>query len=195
SFAHYFSTLRDLFRKRGLQFTQELYYPALTQPLIEFFERHFGKDVVGEVLSELQMRSNEDALSVQPYREIFTTLQHLFENNKRVAVWTNRDLISAKLILNQTGLSRLIEHCISGTCLPRKPNPEALRQIARRFGVETQALTMVGDHEHDVEAAKSVGAMAVRASWHSYWEIGKCQKADLQFYKASDFYSWVQSLP
>lgn len=45
-------------------------------------------------------------------------------------------------------------HCI-------KPQPYSLRQAAREFGIDLAASFVVGDHPHDVELARNVGATGI----------------------------------
>jgi phosphoglycolate phosphatase len=119
-------------------------------------------------------------------------IRELQARGSRVAVWTNRDLESASLILEHSGLGELMEACVSGTCVTlRKPEPEGLLRIIDRFGCRADEVTMVGDHEHDVTAAKRVGARAVRASWHAYWDEAPCPTADAQFRSVAEFQAWA----
>ena len=50
---------------------------------------------------------------------------------------------------------------------------------------------MIGDHVHDMTAAKQIGLFGVRASWNGYWGAGACELADRQFHSVSDFTTWV----
>lgn len=194
SFEHYFVILTDIFNSNGAKFREELRLPALTQKLPEFFEQHLGKPAVSQAMITLQERSNRDASQVRPFDGVIELIQKLRERGDRVAVWTNRDLQSAQLIIQHSGLKPFVEICISGTCtVERKPFPEGLLRIINHFGCRADDVTMIGDHEHDVTAAKSVGTRAIRASWHSYWQFEPCTIADYQFHKFEDFSRWVDS--
>jgi phosphoglycolate phosphatase len=192
SFGHYFDALDEIFLAHGASFEPELRRAALTDPLHEFFERHLGRSAVPEAFARLQIRSNDDARRIQPFVGMAGLIRQLQAHGSRVAVWTNRDLESADLILEHSGLKPLTEACVSGTCVAeRKPKPEGLLRLIGRFGCDPSEVTMVGDHEHDVLAAKEVGARAVRASWHTYWSEVPCSTADAQFRSVSEFEVWA----
>ena len=192
SFGHFFETMEQIFAAHGARFTPELRRAALTEPLDQFFRDHLGEPAFKSAIEALQTRSNEDARSIRPFARLESLMRELSARGSRVAVWTNRDLVSASLILKHSGLAELTEACISGTCVDRrKPDPEGLLRLVDRFGCRPDEVTMVGDHEHDVTAAKSVGARAVRASWHSYWREAPCTTADHQFHDVAEFEAWV----
>lgn len=192
SFSHYFRSLDAVFREHGAQFTPELRQMALTEPLDKFFIQHLGQESLLTAFERLQTLSNDDARHIRPFTGLEEVVQQLLVRGARVAVWTNRDLVSASLILKHSGLSRLTETCVSGTCVAqRKPHPEGLLRLIDRFGCDAKDVTMVGDHEHDVMGAKAVGARAVRASWHAYWQEEDCRAADAQFRRITDFGAWA----
>ena len=194
SFAHYFSALEEIFDEHGAKFSKELREPALTNSLPQFFETHLGESKVEQALHRLEVRSHKDAAEIKPFHGIANAIEHLLSAGAKVAILTNRDLVSTELILKHTKLKRLAEICISGTCVTqRKPSPEGLLKVSNRFGCDVRHVTVVGDHLTDMEAAKAVGARAVRASWHSYWDIEQCKRADAQFFTVHEFTSWVRA--
>lgn len=192
SFHHYFVSLEEIFEGHGARFAPELRHAALTQPLVEFFEEKLGRDAVAPALQLLREKSNRDAESIRAFQALEETIRQLVARGSKVAVWTNRDLESASLILKHSGLEKYSELCVSGTCVVRrKPETEGLVRIIDHFGCAPGEVTMVGDHEHDVTAAKQVGARAVRASWHGYWREDDCTHADFQFRDAEEFRRWA----
>lgn len=192
SFGHYFASLEEIFEREGKKFTQELRYPALTESLDLFFSEHLGPSRVSNAFALLRQRSHEDALKIQVFSNLKSGLEQLALQGARMAVWTNRDLSSASLILKQTGLDQWVETCVSGTCIElKKPHPDGLHRILDRLGCGPEQVTMVGDHEHDVLGAKKAGVRAVRASWHAYFKIEACPWADAQFYQVDEFLSWA----
>jgi len=193
SFNHYFIALDEIFTAHGKKFSPKYHHAVLTQPLQQFFEKHLGEKSVKSAFELLQSTSNRDAKTIRPFTGLTETLTHLKSKGARMAVWTNRDLVSAKLMLKHSGLDQFTEICVSGTCVKeRKPNPEGLLRIMKEFGCKSDTVTMVGDHEHDVSAAKSVGVRAVRASWHGYWKMDRCSYADHQFHRTEEFSTWVK---
>src|SRR4051794_530198 len=104
SFHHYFEALTLVFREHGATFTSGLRKEALTDNLEVFFARHLGPAAVPTAFHRLQLLSNDDARRIRPFAGFETILQQLINSGSRVAVWTNRDLVSATLILKHSGL-------------------------------------------------------------------------------------------
>lgn len=193
SFQHYFNTLEIIFADHGKKFTPDLQMPALTELLIHFFKNHLGAANVDSALEKLQLLSNDSAKTIQPFTGVFDILASLKQNGSKIAVWTNRDYVSAELILKHSGLHLELDAFVSGTCTARrKPHSDGLLRVIEQFKCEPHEITMVGDHEHDVIAAKSIGARSVRASWHSYWKMDPCEHADHQFHSLDHFHQWVK---
>ena len=107
-------------------------------------------------------------------------------------LWTNRDFSSAELILRHSGLGRHVELCVSGTCVPRrKPHGDGMAPITERLKCVAQDITMVGDHDHDMMAARAVGSRAIRVSWNDHSAQEPCIHSEAQFYKVHDFSRWA----
>lgn len=193
SFAHYFASLDDIFRQHGSRFTAEMRHELITEPLVGVFAKHLGAAAVEPAMALLQTRSNADAAIIQPFTGIPDALANLEKRGTRMAVWTNRDLTSARIILERSGLGRYMETMVSGECVRRKPHADGLHRLAGHFGCTPAEITMVGDHDHDVFVAKDHGARAVRASWHGYWPHAGCPRADHQFHSVEDFAAWVSA--
>ena len=193
SFEHYFISLEEIFSLHGKTFSRDLCHAALTDNLIHFFNTHLGESALETSLQELRRRSNQDALQIRAFPGILESLDGLRKSGAKIGVWTNRDYDSASLILKHSGLEGLVDCFVSGSCTKaRKPEPEGLLRIAGEMASKPQEITMVGDHEHDVLAAKAVGARAVRASWHSYWTVDACNIADHHFHDLNLFQEFMR---
>jgi phosphoglycolate phosphatase len=193
SFGKYFALMGEIFAAHGRRFETGMHREALTESLEAMFEKHLGRENVARAFEVLRARSNEDARDIRPFAGMEGFLAELRTRGARIAVWTNRDLVSASLILEHSGLKGMTEAIVSGTCVSaRKPHPEGLVRLIERFGCEPGEVTMVGDHPYDVEGAKAAGARAVRASWHGYWDDEECPVADAQFRRVADFHAWAR---
>ncbi len=193
SFSHYFRSLESIFEEHGKVFSDDLKHSALTDHLRDFFARHLGTDRVEPAFERLQVVSNADAEKIKPFGGMIEILEHLKSRGSRIAIWTNRDHESASLIVKHAGLGSYVDAFVSGTCVSlRKPHPEGLLRIVDQFGCDISQVAMVGDHEYDVSSARDVGAHAVRASWHSYWDVDPCTHAHDQFFDVTSFANWVR---
>ena len=193
SFGHYFLILEDLLQQ---QLTRDEKKILIGMHPEQIFKERAPADKVQIYLDELQQRGIKNALEIQYYEQIKPIFQTLKESDRRIAVWTNRDYKSASHVLEKTDLFPHVELLVSADCVTkRKPNPEGLMKIKDFFQCETRDMVMVGDHDHDMEAGKLLGALALRASWHQQWDDGQCPVADEQFYSDRKFYDWIRSHP
>jgi HAD superfamily hydrolase (TIGR01549 family) len=194
SFSHFFASLERIFNDHGARFTPDLRMAALTESLPLFFTRHLGEKALEPAFEKLKILSNEDALSIRPFAGVETFLAHLKKQGSKVGIWTNRDYESASLIVQHSGLAPYVDEFVSGTCTTlRKPHPEGLLRIIEKFQSHPSEITMVGDHEHDVTAAKAAGSRGVRASWHAYWSVEPCVHTEHHFHHFSEFTNWARS--
>lgn len=196
SFGHYFLALDQIFANHGAHFGPEHRLPSISQSLPEFLEAYLGPEIAATALTEFHSKTSDDASEIKPFGGIPETLEYLANRGARIAVWTSRDFTSANQILQHTGISKFVEKCISGTCtINQKPHPEGLLKIIEFFGCTPDSVTVVGDHEYDVAAARSIESRAIRASWHSYWPIKHCNHSHHQFFSVSEFQKWLDFVP
>lgn len=194
SFGRYFASLGAIFEKHGKSFGPVQFHAALTKPFDGFLSHELGREALSSALALFDEHSRNDATQIKAFDGIIDTLAELRRRKARIAVWTNRDLASAKLVLEASGLESLVELCVSGTCVTRKPSPDGLHRLLSHFECKADEVVVVGDHEHDVTTPKGLGARGVRASWHGYWKVDPCTHADHQFYSVPEFQAWVRTL-
>ncbi len=195
SFGHYFESLETVFnefgREKSARFSSEQYYPSLTEPLPKFLNDSLGDKQGVAAMKLLRDLSCQHAKLIRPFDGMLDVLDGLKSRGTKIAVWTNRDFPSASLILEHSGVKPYLDAFVSGSCVKeKKPNAEGMGKILTQMGLASDGVVMIGDHEHDVWAAKSSSVRAVRASWHTYWDIAVCKEADHQFYKVKEFADW-----
>lgn len=79
-----------------------------------------------------------------------------------LAVCTNKSRRTALLVLDGLDLTRHFAEILCGDDVARpKPDPEPLREIARRLHTEPERLIMVGDGPQDIECARAAGALGI----------------------------------
>ncbi len=191
SFGHYFSLIEEFI---GQKISREEKKHYIGVHPSQIFADKLESEKVEIALKELNHRSQLDAGSISTFNSISLIFNILSKNGCRIAVWTSRDLESAKAVLEYTGLKKQVEYLISGDCVSlRKPNPEGLLKIKSLFNCDTHEMVMVGDHEHDMQAGHKTGVFSIRASWHNHWDDGECIIANKQFFCDYHFSEWVCS--
>jgi len=177
----------------GFQFALEPYGFKVTAEDIERMRsctsEQLFRDVLPEVdakcaLQRLWAHSQECASRISLIPGVRDLLCQLRRDSRfHLAIWTGRDRLSTLEILKAHGLIQLFDVIASGSCVRQnKPAPDGLHLISHEFGVSPSFMVHIGDHEHDILGAKSVGAFAVHARWGgSQHSKRKLEGADLAF--------------
>ncbi len=101
-----------------------------------------------------------------PYGGIPEMLEGLVAAGARVAILSNKPHevteVMVRALFPGIPFDPLLGH--TGEFL-RKPAPDALLHIARQWGVEPAALTLVGDSLYDARTAANAGAGCVLVTW------------------------------
>jgi HAD superfamily hydrolase (TIGR01509 family) len=83
-----------------------------------------------------------------------------------LCVYSGASAKAVGILLEPTGLRPLFRVVLGGDEVARpKPDPEGLRVLAERLGLDTREVAYVGDAARDAEAARACGAVAVLAGW------------------------------
>lgn len=94
------------------------------------------------------------------------TLAALRARGIKLACVTNKRERYARALLDQAGLSALLDFVIGGDTLPtKKPDPGPLLAAAARSGVDPRESAMVGDSVNDRDAAAGAGFTFVFAAY------------------------------
>jgi phosphoglycolate phosphatase len=105
-------------------------------------------------------------------------LHEYAEAGWRMAVCTNKPAVAARKLLDNMGLSRLLQVVGGGDSFAvRKPDPAHLLATLRLARGEPAASVMVGDHANDVVAAHGAGVKAIFVTW-GYGPLAMGQEAD-----------------
>jgi HAD superfamily hydrolase (TIGR01549 family) len=187
----YFQTLRNLFDSYKVQYNDQDILRSLTMHSSKYLPLYIPTQHLQMAQVELQMQSEKNSAKVQAYEGIHSSLATLQKNGARMAVWTGRDLVSALMILKNTGLESYFDLCVSGTCVVNhKPHPEGLHRIIEYWNCKPESVVMVGDHDVDMVGAKETNVYSVRVSWGDA-QPTECKLANKRFYKTSEFSNWL----
>lgn len=92
------------------------------------------------------------------YPRVREVLWELRRCGVRLAVVTNKEQAFTNLVLQQHGLTPLLDAVLSGDTAPaKKPDPGGLRACMAAFGVPPRQCLLVGDSSIDVAAARAAG--------------------------------------
>jgi len=104
------------------------------------------------------------AVHTRPYPGVVELLDRL--GRARVGVVTNKMAGLARDVLETVGLAPLVGAVVGGDETERiKPDPAPLLLACQRLGVPPGGGIMVGDHENDIEAARSAGMASCGVLW------------------------------
>jgi pyrophosphatase PpaX len=194
TFPVFFRSMREIFAARGRSVTDAQLRAALGSPMPSYFAEHFGEGGVDSAVDDLRRLSVAYAKDVRPFEGIEDCLEVLLDRGRSLAVWTARDRESTEHVLRWSGLDRFTNHVVTADCVSRgKPDPEGAHLVLDRTRHAADEAVMVGDHLHDVNAARAAGLLGVRASWNPYWKSEACVVADRQFFTVRDFADWIRA--
>jgi phosphoglycolate phosphatase/pyrophosphatase PpaX len=193
SFGPYFQSLREIFTRYDVPFTEYDIKKSLTMHTTKYLPLYLSQEQIQIAIPELLNASQRDSHHIKPFEGVIQSLDHLKSIGTRMAIWTGRDLKSAQMILENTKLASYFDECVSGTCVTNhKPHPEGLLRIVKNWNCTPNEVVMVGDHDVDMQGAKATQSYAVRVSW-AVDEIPNCDIAHKHFATPSDFESWLKS--
>jgi phosphoglycolate phosphatase len=120
--------------------------------------------------------------TTQPYDGIPEALARLAARYP-LAVLTNKPEDLSRAVLDGLGLLRHFQELLGGDTLPsRKPDPDGLRELARRLSVPPEDVLLVGDSAVDAATARAAGARFALVTW------GFPRPADLEGIEAEGRY-------
>jgi HAD superfamily hydrolase (TIGR01549 family) len=183
----YISILETVFGRLGLELTEAEKSLAAGLSARKFLAKRLSPEDTQDALRFMNEQSTLDLEHIPMFDGLSCLLETLASRNKRLAAWTSRDYHSAMLLLRKHKIEKHFEIVITGDCLENhKPDPEGLHRIANHFNCDTSQLVMIGDHDVDITAAKSAGALPIRANWHGFKEAKNCPLGAMTIHSIRD---------
>jgi HAD superfamily hydrolase (TIGR01509 family) len=106
---------------------------------------------VPAALGRMERYHRDNVHLVQPYEGVGALLTDLGRRGIQVAIWTGRDRANTDWLLHEHHLAGFFTTILCGDDLPtHKPDPQGLREIVRRLGVQPAEVLFVGDADVDV---------------------------------------------
>lgn len=130
----------------------------------------------------------------QPFEQAHDTLAALRRERVRVGVCTNKPEHIARLVLEQTGLSDVVDVLVGGGRHALKPAPDGLLACLARLEAIPQDALYIGDHEADVQAARAAGICVALATF-GYSQVPVARfRADAEFHHWSEIGTVIEAL-
>jgi len=96
------------------------------------------------------------------YPGAMEAVEELKSRGYGVGICTNKPAALADLLLNRLGVRDAFGSMVGADTLPvRKPDPEPLREAARRLGADPAQCVLIGDSDTDRNTARAAGVPSV----------------------------------
>jgi len=123
---------------------------------------------MGETRSELFLK--RELPSLQPTRGVRPLLEHMLAVGLELTVATSAKSDEVRAVLEQAGVSDLIQLASSADDAERsKPDPDIVQAALRRCGRPACEAMMLGDTPYDIEAAARAGVDAIALRCGGWW--------------------------
>ena len=107
-----------------------------------------------------------------PYKNVIPTLEKLQKSGYKIVIITNKPISFVEPILVGLGLDSYFDFFIGGDSLAqKKPSPEPLLYVCKKFNISPSKTVMIGDSKNDIVAAKAANIDSIAVSYgHNYGE-------------------------
>jgi HAD superfamily hydrolase (TIGR01549 family) len=106
---------------------------------------------VPSAIERLEAFNRDNDHLIEPFSGMAATLAQLQAHGVRLAVWTGRDRETTRALMRLHRMEDYFHTVLCGDDLAtHKPDPQGLREIIRRLGVDADEVIMVGDADVDV---------------------------------------------
>ena len=149
---------------------------------------------IGATRSELFLRRELPAL--RPTRGGRPLLEHLLAQGLELVVATSAEAEEVRALLEQAGVSDLIELASSADDAERsKPDPDIVQAALRLSGSQAGHSAMVGDTPYDVEAAARARVPAIALRCGGWWDDAAFAQARAIYDDPADLLAHFEESP
>ena len=132
----------------------------------ELFMDRLSPTEAKEALARLWEYSNQSAGETILLDGVKPLIQKIADCNITLGLWTGRDTASATNILKTHGIFDYFHGVVGGCHVKKnKPDAEGLLLLAEKLNSSLKTMIHIGDHEHDLIGASSVGVKVAHAKW------------------------------
>lgn len=136
-------------------------------------------------------RSNHD-MCPEPFDGIIEILDHLKNNNYKIAMVTGKGKHSADITLEKYNIKHYFEYVETGSS-KGSIKPECISRILSNWNIEGHKVLYIGDSHTDIIDSKKSGVLPVAVSWASTANHNKLLEHEPYkiFSKIEDFKKWI----
>lgn len=195
SFPVFKRDIREVFARVDVGIEEHQIEDAHRLHFVDFINKYVPSGKVPAVERLLIENGVNRAHDILPYEGVPEFLARLRAHGCHISLWTAREMESAAVILEKSGLGPYFHRVVTRTCRPTtKPHPEGLEFLIGETPHPKDVTIMVGDHAMDIEGARNAGVRSVRAAWGIPVRTDEVCLADHRFTRFADFRAWGESL-
>ena len=153
--------------KTDKKFFQSILGPSLK----EIFPIYFPGQDIDAIIQEYRdaCRPYHNAEHTYLYPHASETLDELHKMGIKVCIFTSRSRESAHNLLEMLGILNKVDYFIGYEDVEKaKPDPDGIHKVLKHFNYKPEDIIMVGDHGHDINAAKAAGTIGIGVSYSFY---------------------------
>lgn len=160
---YHFNAWRDVFRKRGVDFTETDFKRNFGQRNDTIIRNTLGKDTPQSEIDAITVEKEVNFRSrvkenIRPLPGAIRLMQLLTQHGFKMALASSAPMENIRLITEGLDISRYFQTIVSGRDVAEgKPSPQGFLMAARRLGVEPQECIVIEDAVAGVAAAKRAG--------------------------------------
>ena len=103
---------------------------------------------------------------VKPYEGMAACLDTLKKNGIKIAVFSNKPHArTVDVVETLFGKDYFDEIVGQGDLVPKKPCPDGVHLLAKKFGLSLEDIVYVGDTDTDMQTGKAAGVFTIGALW------------------------------
>jgi pyrophosphatase PpaX len=182
-------------RHLGRSFTSKEIIGLFGPPEEGAVEKVFGQEQVPAIMEEMCTfyRAHHGDMAAA-HGGIISVLDLLKRHGVRLAVFTGKGRRTARITLEELGMSSYFEHVVTGNDVRQyKPHPEGILQVLTAFDVPACETVMVGDSMSDMTAARRAGVTFAAVLWDAFdRERVLGENPDFSFFTTGEFEAWCR---
>ena len=155
SYSGMMKALAALVTANGGQIEPKTLYRQVKETSIKQFLTGFGQQVgrsVADLEADYHQRARAYLQDIQPYPEALTVLKAIKAQGGHNLLLTHRDRSAWEILAHDQADTLFLGGVDADLKLPRKPAPDAIQYLLRRFQLNPAVTAMIGDRSLDVDA-------------------------------------------